>query len=271
MTISIDWKFWVALTATVAGVIVPVWLWRFDLTSRELTISVSSKTALSPILPNKTTDLEISLAGRALADPYSAVIEISNTGSKPILAAEIEGTIDLEVTGGSKLVQAQFLESRPKALSPLMTSTGQRVSIQPLLLNPGDSIKVAVLTESGSPTFLPRARIAGISEPVMLESNQKSVPPAKRLGAYVAPFAIASVLMMLFMQRFPDRTFHFGAVVTAALGTVTCAAASAIPIWNEYFGNSVVSGLAFSTSLTFTGAAFAMIFLRHRQRTSIAR
>lgn len=272
MNISPDWKFWLVLVATVASVVAPVWLWRSDLTSRALTVSVASRTALSPALSHPPTDLQISIGGRTLVDPYSSIVEIANTGAKPILSAEIEGSINLDITGASKLVQAKVVESHPPSLSPSLDVKGQRVSIQPLLLNPGDAITIAVLTENGSPTLLPRARIAGISDIAFQETSSKSSTSRRKwVGAMLAPLAVAGAFMLFFMWLDPHRSFHFSGIAVSAVGILGIATLAAVPMWDEYFPSVPLPSLAFSFSLSLAGALFSLLFLRQRRSTPVAR
>ncbi len=266
MKISFDWKFWLVLAATIASVVGPLWLWRFDLQSRALSISSSSSTALTPASSHVAADLQISLAGRTLKAPYSTIIEISNSGSKPILATDIEGNIDLEVVGESRLVQAQVIEKRPRSLAPTLTTAGQTASVQPLLLNPGDKITVAILTENGKPTLLPRARIAGIPDIESIENSVKRESPLRSLVIFFAAvLAAASVFMLNLMQQNPQRTFPFAAIVVSSCGTFLVSGYVTAPIWYDYFPSSKLSALGFSTVLVLSAALFSWFLSRFRK------
>lgn len=274
-----DWKFWLTLTIAIASVVVPVWLWRSDLASRALTMTVTSKAALSPTIPHTPNDLQISVGGKILTEPYSSVIEITNTGSKPILAAEIEGNIVLEVTSPSEVVNVQVVKNTPESLSPIVSAKNRRVSLHPLLLNPGDAVTLAVLTERGIPSFLPRARIAGIADVSLRESGSGLERGSglnrrgKWLGLISAPIAISAVFMLMLMRLDPKRTFYFPVVTLASFGVLASSALAAGPIWDEYFPKSVLSTLGFSVLVTLIGALLALVSrkkVRNRALTTAA-
>lgn len=269
MKISFDWKSWLVLAASIASVVGPLWLWRFDLQSRALSISSSSSTALTPASPHVAADLRVSLAGRTLEAPYSTIIEISNSGSKPILATDIEGNIDLKVVGESKLVQAQVIDKRPRSLAPTLTTSGQTASVQPLLLNPGDQITVAILTENGKPTLLPRARIAGVPDIESIENSVKTKSPLKPLvNVFAAVLATVSVFMLNLMQQNPQRTFPSAAIVVSSFGTILVSASVAAPIWDEYISSSKLSAIGFALALVLPAAIFSW-FLRRVRKPAI--
>jgi hypothetical protein len=91
-----------------------------------LTMVVTSRTALSPRLPPAGLDLSIVVGGKTLADPYSTVMTITNSGAKPILAGEIEGDIAVTVGEATPLVQAQVAETYPASLTPMLAVTSVR-------------------------------------------------------------------------------------------------------------------------------------------------
>lgn len=241
MKISFDWKFWLVLIASIASIVGPLWLWRFDLQSRALSVTSISSIPLTPASPHITSDLQVSLAGRTLETPYSTIIEISNTGSKPILAAEIEGTIDLQVSAKSKIIQAQIIKKQPNSLLPTLTITAQTASLQPLLLNPGDQITVAILTESGKPMLLPRARIAGVPEIELIENSvRKSFLKNPWLIGLASFLSILGIMMLMIMHLFPQRTFPLVLPMASTFATVIIATLTAAPIWRDYFPDSAL-------------------------------
>ena len=266
MNITIDWKFWLALVATVAGVIGPVWLWRYDLNSRDLTVTLSSRSALNPKLPHSPPNLQVSVGGRALVDPYSSVIEISNTGTKPILSSEIEGQITVDLAPPAKLIQAQVVSRDPPSLSPSISMSDERILMAALLLNPGDKITIALFTENGIPAFEPKIRIAGIPVITFRDAAEKSTAPRGRWFGFVSSsLAVAGCFMLIFMRLRPEKTFNLLAVLAATMGTLVASTLGASQLWNEYFPKSALSSVGFAMVLTLSGAVFAMAFQGRRR------
>lgn len=258
MKTSFDWKFWLVLVATLAGVAGPVWLWRFDLASRSLVMTVTSQTALSPVVAPTKLKLTIALDGKPLDDPYSSVVTISNNGAKPILPTEIEGYIAIEVGESASLVQAQVIETHPASLTPTLIVSGQSVAIQPLLLNPGDSITISILTAKGSPVLRPKARIAGVQDVVLSDSlSSRKLSRLAWIGAIFAPLAVTTALMLMISKVIRHGSFNWLATIFASTGSLVLAVMAAAPVWDAYLGFGGASRIGFAMALTLVAALIA--------------
>lgn len=178
----------ITLLATVAGIVVPIWIWRADLTSKSLEFRVASQASLEPPKSGDIKGLQITLDSEPLDRPYLTVIELLNDGSKPIPSSEFEGPVEVRLSGGTRVVRAQLVSSNPKSLEAKLTSSENIVAIAPLLLNPEDKLTISILTSGGPPSFSPRARIAGIAE-IKIDDSQGKLPTWKSSGlAFLAAF-----------------------------------------------------------------------------------
>jgi hypothetical protein len=262
----LDWKFWIVLLATLAGVIAPAWLWRFDLSSRSLEVELTSSTSLSPALPKAGLDVSVVVAGRTLTEPFGSTLVLRNTGAKPILPGEVEGQIEVEVTGKGRLVQAQVVDRQPASLSPALSISGARFSIQPLLLNPGDSLTIAVLTENGVPNFSPRARIAGVSDVTLRKAPNSPMPPRPVwISAVCSAFVVSAVFMLLITTAIPGRKFHPAVIGITALGALVLAASTAGDVFYQYFERTFFSRVALALAITFVSALPTLLFWRPKK------
>lgn len=202
--IRIDWKFIITLITTITGIMIPVWLSHADLASHSVRIRVISQTALQPDGANAVSGLSISVEGRELKTPYLTVLEISNNGARPIPTSDFESPIEIRATDNTKIVRAQVTATLPKDLQPVVTSSEELLKLQPLLLNPNDSIIAAFVTSGDRPRFTARVRIAGIS-PIEIEDSESTSKDVRRLwiqGAVAFALAIVySVGFAGFMAR----------------------------------------------------------------------
>ncbi len=174
MTFRFDWKFWVVLLITLAGVIVPVWLWRVDLAARSLHFRQISQSSLQPPDTAKALQLTIALAGVELKAPYLTVFELVNDGAKPISTSDFESPIEMVVTNKAGIIRATVTETSPPDLAPSVLVEDGKMKIKPMLLNPGDSMTVAILTTGEEPGFQPHARVAGVQSVPVTYSGKKS-------------------------------------------------------------------------------------------------
>jgi hypothetical protein len=198
MSLRLDWKFWLVLIATLAGVLVPVWLWRADLAARSLHFRQISRTSLQPPDTAKTLDLKVSVAGTELQSPYLTVVELLNDGTRPVPAADFESPIELATTEKTTIVRATITAAKPPDLAPSIAVEDGKMKLKPMLLNPGDSLTIAILTTGAEPTISSRARIAGVPSVPVIDAREKSHSPIRSivlLAAALLYFAASSLVV----------------------------------------------------------------------------
>jgi hypothetical protein len=186
MTIRIDWKFWLVLAATVAGVLVPVWLWRADLDARSLHIRKISQTSLQPPDTAKSLDLHVFAGGAELTNAYVTVFELINDGTRPVPAGDFESPLEIYCENNAEIIRASLTKVTPPDLAPTVGLENGSVRIKPTLLNPGDSMTLAIITTKNDPTFSSRARIAGVRTVPIIEEQKKSGSPLLTVLAAIA-------------------------------------------------------------------------------------
>lgn len=180
----------ITLLATVAGIVVPIWIWRADLSSKSLEFRVASQASLEPSKSGDIKGLQITLDAAPLDRPYLTVVELTNDGSKPILSSEFEGPVEFRLSSGTKIVRAQLISANPKSLEAKVATTDSSIAVAPLLLNPEDKLTISILTSGGPPWFSPHARIAGVTE-IKHDDRQEKVQPWRlSLLALLAAFLL---------------------------------------------------------------------------------
>jgi hypothetical protein len=220
-----DWKFGVT---TLVGVLalavsfVPV----MDRPSRGAAFIALAQGPLTPS-EMKGVPLTISMDGEVLQDPYLTVFDFKNTGNSPILASEFDGPIQLRALHDVRIIRASITAAHPAALEPNVAHSEKAVSIQPLLLNGGDSFTVTMITSGGEAHLDPRVRIAGIAS-VQFDEDQlehrkprnKSVWLRSLVTLILATLYAAHLRSAFFGFRedIVGRFFDFFAGVTCALG-----------------------------------------------------
>lgn len=193
MRFSLDWKFVVMLVATIAGVVVPAWLWRADQAVHSVQVAVVSQTALQPEDVSAVSGLTIAVDGKKLENPYLTVLEIRNDGTRPISASDFEGPMEIKMLEKIAIARAQVTLTIPKDLQPTIESSKDVLKLAPLLLNPNDSMIVSIVTSGGVPKFTARGRIEGVTEVKLINSamDNKTV----RLFGFQAVVAFALLVL----------------------------------------------------------------------------
>jgi len=204
MAIHFDWKFWVVLAATLAGVLVPVWLWRVDLEARSVHFRKLSQTSLQPPDAAKTLDLRVTLGGSELQSPYLTVFELVNDGARPVPASDFESALEITPKNKAEIVRTSITAVRPADLAPSLSLEGGTLKIKPMLLNPGDSVTIAILTIKEEPDFVSRARIAGVRTVPIVNLQAKAVSPVRMVVLIFVGF-IFFVVANLVVTGWPSR------------------------------------------------------------------
>lgn len=212
---SLDWKFFVTIIATIAGVVIPIYLWQSDLSSHSLELRLRSTTALQPA--SDIQELQVFLNGKKLESPYLSSFELVNTGSKSILSSDFETPVELIAKGGLKVVSAQITDTNPSNIPVKVSFDEQRTSIAPFLSNPKDTITFSIITSGERPVFEHRARIAGVKEISFEDSSNRGM-------AYVQiALSLVSALLLLILNLvyLPAALARSKIVVPKWLGLLT--------------------------------------------------
>jgi hypothetical protein len=163
-TLPIDWKFWLSLLAAVSGVVVPVWLWQADLGSRSLTLRLASTVGLQMAATSSIPELQLSIDGLRLDNPFLSTLILTNDGSKPIPASDFESPLIISAGEKCDIVHAKISSTTPTDLLGQIKTTTRSIELSPLLINPKDSLSLSVVTSGANPAFTVRARISGVSK-----------------------------------------------------------------------------------------------------------
>lgn len=194
--ISKDWKFFATLLATLAGIVVPILLWQSDHASRSLSVRLVSAVALQPEKNPSVEDLQITLDGVKIESPYLSTLELTNDGSKSISANEFESPLEIRVAENSQVVRARIEHSQPNGIPGTLVSDKNIIKLQPLLLNPSDTLTLAIITSGGQPIFVPQARIAGVSK-VLYEDTTTKKNGWKQAAFFLSLATFSTVLYFL--------------------------------------------------------------------------
>ena len=218
------WKSLIILTITMLGVVVPIVLWFADREARSLSVQIVSQTALQPTLPRSMPNVEVLVDGREIERPYLNVIQLSNDGSTAIRASDFDAPLDLIVIGPSSIVRSEVTTTIPIDLSPKTSVTEKRVSLGALLLNPGDVIRLSIITANGPPRFRILARVTGISKIGISKPRTRGrdlLPTEFLVFASVGLVLVYGFVTIRLPQRTPlDRVMAFFCAAFCAMGSL---------------------------------------------------
>lgn len=231
--ITFDWKFFTTLLAAVAGVLVPILLWQFDLSSHSLSVRLVSSVALQPETGPSVQNLQIMLDGVKIESPYLSTLELTNDGSKPISASDFERPLEVRLNKDRQIVRARISNSQPSSIPAVLSTDKNVVKLHPLLLNPKDALTFAIITSGGAPIFEPQARIAGVSQILYEDSTAKASGWKKAI--FLLPLSILSFVLYMFFAVSVARPNTVSVSRLVALSTtLICASASILFLRRGY-------------------------------------
>jgi hypothetical protein len=209
-----DWKFYATMLAAIAGILVPIWLWQADLAAHSLSVRLASSVALQPAETTSIPDIQISINGVNIKSPFLSTLELSNDGSKPIPTSDFESPVELSVGKDTQIVRARLTTAEPNNLKAELDTNKQSVKLRPLLLNPNDTLTIAIITSGSPPSFAAQARIAGISKIKFDDTTTKKASLSEVVKFSVIAF-VSFVLYWIygaFVMRSP--TLRLGPVLS---------------------------------------------------------
>lgn len=198
MRLFSDWKFVVTLVVAIAGVVVPVWLWQADLSSKSLSVAVINRVSLQPQESESLPGMEISVDGSRLLNPYLVVFEVTNDGSKPILPNDFESPLDIRLDSDTQFVRYRITRKAPKDIDTDISGDKKRISLKPALLNPKDSISISVITTGVAPTFETKARVVGIPDISITDTTTNKPTTARLISLLIASVLLSIVSMVAY-------------------------------------------------------------------------
>lgn len=174
----------------VIGLLIPFIIYLVSRSRKKLSYELVSATPI--IRKEEKGRLQVLFDGQEVENAYSTVMSIVNNGNVPIKSDEFERPISISM-GEGKFLSVEIKDTNPKSLHAAISFRSDlSFTIEPLLLNPGDSIQVSMLatTDKLNP---PNARIVGINEIGLVSTGRFARP----LIAFGMVITIASMVYQL--------------------------------------------------------------------------
>jgi hypothetical protein len=108
--------------------------------------------------------VQIIVDGKVANDINLAIIEIQNTGNEPIKREDFDSPLKFSFIGEGEILSSRILSTKPADLDAVINAEPSSLSLQPLLLNSNDRVRLEVLTSTAKYKIQHSARIVGISE-----------------------------------------------------------------------------------------------------------
>ncbi len=202
MKLFSDWKYFLTFFITVVGIAVSIWIWQAE-SSKSLSIKLITRVSLQPKEQESLPEIEISVDGSRLENPHLVVFEVTNDGSKPILATDFESPLDIRLESKTTFVRSRVTGTIPQDIEATILSERQLISLKPTLLNSKDTITITAITSGAPPIFVYKARVVGISH-VSLEDSTIEKTSKARHALWLSVSVLSSVAMLIIFIAITD-------------------------------------------------------------------
>jgi hypothetical protein len=152
---------------------VVIWKWPDLLEETSLSLQLTSNTNLVSPEANQSGKIEVQFEGLAVPELWLGSFRLVNDGDVPIRREDFDQPIRL-VHREANILELRLGMNEPPNLSPYIYVGLNSIEIQPLLLNPGDSVGFSLITTKSMASAVPSVRIAGIKEINFI--SQVSIP-----------------------------------------------------------------------------------------------
>lgn len=157
-----DWQ----IISVVVAIILPLLLFliQFWMRRKALSYDIFSQTPLLNIQKKDKWDIQILFDKKPVQDVHLIEIKIFNSGYQEIRPRDYERPISFNFGGSTQILSAEKSEVNPESLQPSIKIEGTKVLLDPILLNPKDSITIKILASQYENRPTPNVRIAGIKD-----------------------------------------------------------------------------------------------------------
>jgi hypothetical protein len=152
------------------GPIIALILYLANRRDTELSFGLISEAQLLDLSDSPVEGVQVLYRGESVGELTAATYHIENSGDLPIPARDFENPLIVKFTADARLLSLNVSAAEPENLRPSVTKIEGGFSVEPLLLNPGDSFNVSAYF-AGKPTPpVLDARVAGIHKAKNIEA-----------------------------------------------------------------------------------------------------
>lgn len=167
-----DVPSWVGILIGVIGVALTYVSYRSQRNRKRMEFLVLSNQRL--LTSRVAGDLDVAFNGETVEDPSIVVLRMVSTGDKAILKTDFHSPLAIVIKGARRIVTASVAAKRPRDLDLTMTSEGNRVVIEPTLINPEDFLEIQILASGQATHVALEGRIADV---VLKRREELPYPP----------------------------------------------------------------------------------------------
>jgi hypothetical protein len=167
-------------------------LWLRGRQQRAIGYRISTSTLVS-VRQEARDQITVLYAGDPVRDVRLLSARISCTGNVPVEASDFARPLEILVGDAARILSAECVRAVPRDLDPTLNVTKTRITIDPLLLNPGDSLEITAFVSNLTDDVSLIGRVNGVRA---FDALTESPTARQRITrwAYVATLLCAAAL-----------------------------------------------------------------------------
>ncbi len=189
---GVSWTI-IGLIIAALGVVAPI---AWDWWNKRTDLTVEKKQSVTILQKEKSLQkLDILYAGKSIESLTKIRIAVRNAGRTPLTKDDVVSPLTLKFLDG-EVLEISDIKENPDHLKVSLSPGNNKIEINFLLLNPGDSIEWSVLTSGSSGAFTADARIKNISS-ITLVSADAGIQIKASVGFTVYVVGVFSIMFFV--------------------------------------------------------------------------
>jgi hypothetical protein len=137
--------------------------------------------------------VQILFDGEPVTEVRLVIITVNNYGNEPIRVDDFERPLRFSWSAPAKILAAEVIEVNPETLQPTIQAGVSEIVVDPLLLNPGDWLRIRTLINQAGKLSVD-ARVVGVKRITKAVASAKTPPKTYRLSANIGALTILLLL-----------------------------------------------------------------------------
>lgn len=157
------WQFVGVLATVIVGVISIILVLK-ERNKKALSYELVSHTSLVSVKKEVKDKLSIAYEGKPISQLTLNLIRLINSGNTPITTSDFVRPPTILFDESSEIISAEVSDKKPTGLEATVTYNSTQVTINPTLLNSGDSLEIKILSSGQGNITSVNGRIVGVRE-----------------------------------------------------------------------------------------------------------
>lgn len=160
---TIKWEM-ISVILGVVTITLSVIIFLLQRKRKELSFGIISATSLLEISSRIEDQLEILYEGKPTQSIHLIILKIINSGKEEIPPGDFIEPIKIDFPNPTKIISAEITKTEPTPFETKINKNNQGITIEPILLNAGDSITLTTLVSEFNNDLNLSGRIIGVKE-----------------------------------------------------------------------------------------------------------